>query len=920
MPELHSILPENEIGFKALFDNATIAILIVNRNREIMAINPFAENVFGYQTNELKGTLMEILVPQNLRESHVQQHAEYYANPATRLMAHGEEVYGRKKDGTLFPVLVNLCYYHWDGDMRVVAFVTDVTERRKAEEKNVSSERKIRLLIEHTPAAIAMLDTNMNYIVVSRRWFDDYRLTDKNITGRCHYDVFPGIPDKWKDLHKRCLSGQIVRSSDEEVFRREDGTKEWLRWELCPWYNEHNEIGGLIIFSEIITERKIAEEKFFKLFHKSPVAIVLTESVTRKVIDANESFCSLFGYSREELMGRTSLEAGIIFLPSERQTIAELIDANNHLYNYEVALRGKRKEVLHVSLSVETIEISGKKYYLSTCIDITEKKKAEETLKQNEERFRLIFNSIDEGFMLQEIIKDEAGVVKDLLFLEINHATERILNKSRNEIVGHFRTEIFGPMDEELREIISLVENDENIRREEFIPSLNKWFDRSFYSPRPGTLITINTDITESKREEQLHAFLVEAGNRLWLIDNFNEGLEEILSVSIELMGADKGSMQLFDAEKKALVIASHKGFDRNSLALFKKAAAGIDSAYGYALRTKSQINIQDTETDPLFESFRQISKKSDFRAVQSTPMYSNDGTLLGVISTYFKKPYHFDTKRLRSIELYARKAESFIERFKMYAALQKMNAELEEKVRDRTKQLIGSLEHEKELNEIKSRFISIASHEFRTPLSVILSSTYFVESYNKDGQEEKRRKHIGRIKESVKNLTALLEDFLSIEKLEQGKIEIAKTDFDMQALCEDIIGEMTGMLKTGQHITLAYTGEKKVVQDKKILRNIILNLLSNAIKYSEENKTIWFSAKVNSNLKILVKDEGIGIPENEQKNIFGKFSRASNANGIQGTGLGLNIVKKYVELLNGNIHFFSKYNEGTTFTVELPR
>lgn len=253
---------------------------------------------------------------------------------------------------------------------------------------------------------------------------------------------------------------------------------------------------------------------------------------------------------------------------------------------------------------------------------------------------------------------------------------------------------------------------------------------------------------------------------------------------------------------------------------------------------------------------------------------------------------------------------------------LLKINEELENKVRERTLELTHALEKEKELNEMKSRFVSIASHEFRTPLSAILSSTSLVEHYVNPEQEEKRKKHIDRIKSSVRNLTSILDDFLSLEKLEQGKVEAHSTEFNLKEFIEDAIEEMEGMSKRKhQKFNYNYTGTEEVYQDKKILRNVLLNLLSNAVKYSPEGKEIHVSAEVKGGKAFFaVRDEGIGIPEEAQKKLFDKFFRAKNATNIQGTGLGLNIVKRYVELLDGTISFTSKENVGTTFTVEFPK
>jgi signal transduction histidine kinase len=174
--------------------------------------------------------------------------------------------------------------------------------------------------------------------------------------------------------------------------------------------------------------------------------------------------------------------------------------------------------------------------------------------------------------------------------------------------------------------------------------------------------------------------------------------------------------------------------------------------------------------------------------------------------------------------------------------------------------------------------------------------------------------------KMSYLNLTDILSDFLSLDKLEQDKVQVIKEPMDLHELLSEIIEELNGTLKAGQAILLFYNGRKKINQDKKIIRNILLNLFSNAIKYSGENKPVSLFIDVENDLvSIKVKDEGIGIPENEKKNLFGKFYRAGNATNIQGTGLGLNIVKRYVELLEGNITFESRQNEGTVFIVSFP-
>lgn len=222
----------------------------------------------------------------------------------------------------------------------------------------------------------------------------------------------------------------------------------------------------------------------------------------------------------------------------------------------------------------------------------------------------------------------------------------------------------------------------------------------------------------------------------------------------------------------------------------------------------------------------------------------------------------------------------------------------------------------------MKSRFVSLASHEFRTPLSAILSSVSLIEHYTAPEQAQKRDKHVARIKSSVKNLTNILDDFLSLEKLEQGRVNVQGTAFNLQSFVEDVIDEMDDMIKRkAQTVHFNFEGDVFICQDKTILRNVLLNLLSNAVKYSPEEKNIWIRANVyHKGVALSVKDEGIGIPEEAQQALFEKFYRADNAVNIQGTGLGLYIVKRYMELIEGTISFTSIVGRGTTFVLYFPQ
>lgn len=266
-----------------------------------------------------------------------------------------------------------------------------------------------------------------------------------------------------------------------------------------------------------------------------------------------------------------------------------------------------------------------------------------------------------------------------------------------------------------------------------------------------------------------------------------------------------------------------------------------------------------------------------------------------------------------------------------LISKLEHINKELAREVKERRQtelllqkkreELRSALEKERELSELKSRFVTMASHEFRTPLSTILTSATIISKYNAPDQEDKRFRHVERIKSSVYNLTSILDDFLSLGRLEEGNIQCTLSEFDIVNFSTDLTGELKEVTRKGQSILYNHSGDRdKVVLDKNLTRNICINLLSNAIKYSDEGKQILFNTHIEEgHLTISVTDQGIGIPENEQQHIFERFFRAHNASNIQGTGLGLNIVRKYAELMHGAVSFISEPGKGSVFTIRLP-
>ncbi|MCU0435227.1 MAG: PAS domain-containing sensor histidine kinase [Bacteroidia bacterium] len=266
---------------------------------------------------------------------------------------------------------------------------------------------------------------------------------------------------------------------------------------------------------------------------------------------------------------------------------------------------------------------------------------------------------------------------------------------------------------------------------------------------------------------------------------------------------------------------------------------------------------------------------------------------------------------------------------------LHNYSADLERQVRNRTlileeaidelqktkDQLHAALEKERELNELKTRFVSMASHEFRTPLATMLSSLSLVTKYGETNDKDKQAKHVQRIKNSITHLNDILNDLLSVSKLEEGKLTQHPEPTQICPFIAEVLTELKPLAGTDVLLVSECHCPEEITIDSKLLKHILFNLVSNAIKYSPAGKTVSVNAGVEDNeLVIHITDQGIGIPEEDQKHLFTRFFRGRNAAHIPGTGLGLHIVAKHTELMNGSVTFVSRENHGTTFTLRFPQ
>lgn len=382
----------------------------------------------------------------------------------------------------------------------------------------------------------------------------------------------------------------------------------------------------------------------------------------------------------------------------------------------------------------------------------------------------------------------------------------------------------------------------------------------------------------------------------------------------------EKGIIQLSN-----LFLLRQFGYEKASELVGKKMEILIPQRLHKTHEGERKKYVKHPETRPMGMGRDLFGMTKDGREIPleiSLSSYTNEG---GVFSIAFISDI---TSR---VQVQEKLKEQRLELAAMNKMMEKLNEELENKVNQRTvrlevtlkkleesrNELAQALSKEKDLGEMKSAFVSMASHEFRTPLSTILSSASLMAKYKLTDEQEKRDKHIQRIKSSVINLNNILNDFLSLGKIEEGKIRANMTDFNIKELICDQYMEMSDIFKPGQKIDYVHEGETGVHLDQNLFKNILINLLSNAAKFSSENTTIWINTRVaQDNIFFSIKDEGIGISEKDQQQLFSIFFRGNNATNIAGTGLGLHIVSKYTDMLNGKLTLKSKLNEGTEIII----
>jgi PAS domain S-box-containing protein len=393
--------------------------------------------------------------------------------------------------------------------VRYNGIVIDITARKQTEERLQANERLLKLFVEYAPAAMAMFDREMKYIAASRRYIRDYRLPTSEVIGRSHYEIFPEIPERWKEIHRRCLAG-AVEKAEADPFPREDGSLDWVRWEIHPWYETPWKIGGILLFSEMITERKNAEEELRQSeerFHSVLDNMLEGAQILNfdwRYLYLNPAAEKHNRRPSQELLGNRymdmwpGIEETYVFAVIKRCIEQREASQLENRFIYPDGIVG------WFDLSIQPIPEGV--FILS--VDITERKQAEEALRESEERYRGLFEHMVEGYAYCQMLYED-GEASDWVYLAVNQAFETLTGlkgaagKRVSELIPGIRQ-----TDPQLFEIYSRAAlTGQHEKFEIFVQALQMWFSVSVYSPKKDFFVAVFDVITERKQaEEKLRA------------------------------------------------------------------------------------------------------------------------------------------------------------------------------------------------------------------------------------------------------------------------------------------------------------------------------------------------------------------------------------------------------------------------------
>ncbi|GAB4157545.1 MAG: hypothetical protein Tsb0033_09510 [Winogradskyella sp.] len=618
------------------------------------------------------------------------------------------------------------------------------------------------------------------------------------------------------------------------------------------------------------------DQEIFNILLEAVSEAVIIVDDKQHIMEINSVAERMFGHNKTEIKGK-SIE---VLIPAKFRK-AHSKNVEGFMEEYQHSKMGKTTDVyglkkdgnvIPIEVELNPYSIYNKIYVMALVKDISKQ-------KESEFNFMLRTKALDSannGIVITDALKPDNPIIYHNAAFErlTGYTKAEILNKNCRFLQSDDRDQ------KELAKIRKAIKNGEGCLAtlRNYKKDGTLFYNNLYITPitnRRGVVthfIGVQNDVTERIRAE-------EEKNHLATI--FNESLNEIY---------------VFDA-KTLKFINANRGAIKN---------------IGYSMDELKGMTPVDLKSDMDDETFRKkylnkLLKKREEQLDFETTCVRKDGTSYPVM-------VHLQLSLLKDREVFVAIIVDITDQ-KNYTT------KLEKKVEERTLQLQKALSREIELNELKTKFLSLVSHEFKTPLSGISTSIMLLEKYKLTEEQTKRDKHINIVKDKLSYLNAILNDFLSIERLETGTYKYTFSGFKLSKVIDEVVYNSNMLLKERQRINYPNNiDDISLYQDERILELILSNILQNAIKYSSKNSEIDIKiTQYENNTVFKIEDQGIGIPKKDIENIFTRYYRAENVLNMPGTGIGLNIVKTHLENLGGQIKIDSVENQGTLVTLQIP-
>jgi hypothetical protein len=763
------------------------------------------------------------------------------------------------------------------GNRFLIGSMHDITDRKNAEKEKAHFNDLMKYIISNTKSSVSVFDTEMNYIYVSDRYFDDLHLADKNLIGRNHYDVFPDLPQFLRDIHKRSLRGETI-SGENDPLMHADGSVDRANWTSMPWYNTDGIIGGIIVYIEIITERKQAEkalkeseEKFRRMTLNSPMGMHFYELKANNdliLVDSNPAADKLLGINHTLLIGKTIEQA---FPPLAKTEVPQRYReaASDGLFwaTEQVSYKDDKVEGAFEVNAYQTKPNN----MVAVFADITQRKRSESDLQKSEE----LKNSIVNSLLANVAVIDSEGMI-----ISVNEPWRQFAQKNGISCLSGIAEKVnyldvirdsISKGAENLNEILRGIEEVLNGVRNKFeteyscdSPDEKRWFSMHVTPLYFGGGAVISheniTDRILAETKVRKLSRAVEQSPAIIMITNVNGDIEYINPKFTEVTDY---SLDEVIGKNPRILKSGHTPLEEYE-DLWKNISAGREWRGEFFNKKKNgELYWESAVISPLFDE-------------------------QGKLTNYIAVKEDITERKLLISDLVEAKAKA------------------------------------EEMNRVKAYFFANMSHELRTPFVGIMGySEMLAESLNSPAEKEMAE----QILKSSKRLTDTLNKILNVTRLEFDKVDVKLSDVDIVEMIKQLraLFSKSGTIKNTV-IGSTFTPDIiRVRTDAKLLEEILTNLLNNAIKYTHDG-AIEILVRSLSNehgdyLIIKVADTGVGIPKEKQEIIWQEFRQASEGmnRSFEGTGLGLTIIKKYVNTLGGQISVESEVGKGSTFTIELP-